>query len=103
MGNIFGDAGMPKLRKTGTFSGTKPDFLAKKNQDAAPPPPPASTVDVSNVKLVKVEFDYTAENTDEITLKKGQFIRGKCVGDVSSVCVCPRLSTAGMEYCKSTN
>eukprot|EP00041_Stephanoeca_diplocostata_P022037 m.522719 g.522719 ORF g.522719 m.522719 type:complete len:486 (+) comp21969_c0_seq1:109-1566(+) len=78
LGNIFGDSGMPKLRKTGTFSGTKPEFLAKKSQESAPAPPPpaaAAQVDLSNVKLVKVEFDYTAENNDEITLKKGQFIR----------------------------
>lgn len=66
-GNIFAGGGVPQLRKTGTFSGQKPDFLNNKK------PRPAG-VDPQKLDLVKVEFNYTAENSDELNLKKGEFV-----------------------------
>lgn len=76
-GNIFAGGGVPQLRKTGTFSGgSKPEFLAKKRAagpgDAVQPKKPA--VDVSKLDIVKVEFDYGAQNDDELHLNKGDFV-----------------------------
>jgi hypothetical protein len=69
-GNIFAGGGVPQLRKTGTFSASsKPAYLDKNKASAKP-----KGVDPKTLDLVKVEFDYNAENEDELNLKKGQFV-----------------------------
>ena len=86
-GNIFAQGGVPKLKKTGgTFSGPKPDFLVKKAESkaaaggaaSAPPPPSQPKPAAPAVKpedVYRVDFDYKAENTDELTMSKGQLIK----------------------------
>lgn len=69
-GNIF-SGGQPKLRSTGTISeNSKSEFLKGTSSGASKGKSPQAAME-----LVKVTFDYTAENDDELTLKVGDFIR----------------------------
>lgn len=85
-GNAIFAGGMPTLKKTGTFSGSNSGVIkpSKKSSPKTAPkvpqsanraaPPAAAAVDISAMDIVKVEFDYKPENTDEIGLTKDSFV-----------------------------